>query len=887
MPRISFYLLPLLFAFTGVFAQRSVTGKVLDDQGKPLLRANVMAIPNSKTAQIKFAPTTAEGTYKIILDNSLSYELSVSYLGYFEQKKQITTGEENQTISFDLKQKELIIDTIEIKYEYKPIEIKKDTVTFNVKSIANGNERKLKEVLEKTPGVEVEKNGNVTFQGKPVTTTMVENRPFFGGGSKLAVENIPADALDKIEFIDHFNNSGVLKKVTDSDRLAMNIKLKKDKMKFVFGDVEASAEVANDNDFYKAHAGLFYYSPKLNLNYIGDVNTIGKSVLGYQDVMRIVGMNTFLSDRKPLTDLFNYTTDNTDVLRNKGIFNALNADFVRKKWSFNAFGIVTKSITESLNETNNQYFQNTSFSNEQRTNAGNSTRDLALANIKIDYKPTKKKELFYNGQFIYTKSNDQNLLNIQSQALNTVFDNGSQVESFTFEQLAEWNQDVSKKHTYSIQAHQVADKTTPNRTWQTNQPFLTGLIPILPDTWYQIMQTKNIQNHTIDFVYKHFYQPNFKNQLSFFAGLKANKTDLVTSESQLLTSGAVNGFENAGFGNQMVFNLNDYYLATEYKRSSGKWKNTATLYWHNYFLSTKQNTTTQVKNTFLQPQWQTEYSFNETERLTFNYKLNNNFADAQNYAENFVLQSYNSVFRGNAVLQNERLHTASLFYNNFSFYKKYNWFASINYTRKTNALRNDLVIDGINQFSTPIITDNPESNANATFTISRRFSFFKLSLDNRVSYFNYKQNLNEVLSENTRVNQNYKAKITTTKKNWPILNVSYAKNFGNLYADIKSSNTTDTFQSSIEIEFLKHFNFEMEYENFFTQNDQNSSTQFEIADARLQYKKNNSPLFFELSVVNLFDARFRNSFRISDYLVSENKVFILPRMVMFTMSYKL
>jgi glycosyltransferase involved in cell wall biosynthesis len=51
------------------------------------------------------------------------------------------------------------------------------------------------DVLEKLPGVEVDKNGTVTVQGKKVTKMLVEGKSFFGGGSKLAVENIPADAF--------------------------------------------------------------------------------------------------------------------------------------------------------------------------------------------------------------------------------------------------------------------------------------------------------------------------------------------------------------------------------------------------------------------------------------------------------------------------------------------------------------------------------------------------------------------------------------------------------------------------------------------------------------------------------------------------------------------
>jgi hypothetical protein len=82
-------------------------------------------------------------------------------------------------------------------------------MTFNVK-FANGNERKMKEIM-KNYRCEVDK-GNVTVQGK-VAQMLVES--FFWWWIKLAVENIPADALDKIEVIDHFNTVGFMKNVSD------------------------------------------------------------------------------------------------------------------------------------------------------------------------------------------------------------------------------------------------------------------------------------------------------------------------------------------------------------------------------------------------------------------------------------------------------------------------------------------------------------------------------------------------------------------------------------------------------------------------------------------------------------------------------------------------
>ncbi|WP_394757916.1 carboxypeptidase-like regulatory domain-containing protein, partial [Flavobacterium sp.] len=219
-------LLVLFASFISYSQTKTITGVISDTLNIPLENANIIAKPYQANEQLKFAIADNKGRYKLELENSVKYEITASYLGY---KEEILIIDPNATLTkhnFVLKSTGKMLKEIVIKHDFKPIVIKKDTLTFNVKSFAKGNERKMKEILEKLPGVEVDKKGNVTVQGKKVTKMLVEGKSFFGGGSKLAVENIPADALDKIEVIDHFNQVGFMKQVSDSDDLAMNVKLK-------------------------------------------------------------------------------------------------------------------------------------------------------------------------------------------------------------------------------------------------------------------------------------------------------------------------------------------------------------------------------------------------------------------------------------------------------------------------------------------------------------------------------------------------------------------------------------------------------------------------------------------------------------------------------------
>lgn len=180
-----------------------------------------------------FAITKEDGSYQLRLAKNQSYTLTVSYLGYNSATYQLTTNDKNLSKNFVLTQKTDQLDEVVIDYS-PPISVRKDTISYRVDSFATGSERKLRELLKNLPGIEVDRDGNVTSQGKKVTKVLVENKPFFNGNSKLAVNNIPANAVNEVEIIDDYNEVAMLKGLEDSEDMAMNIKLKEDKKKFVF-----------------------------------------------------------------------------------------------------------------------------------------------------------------------------------------------------------------------------------------------------------------------------------------------------------------------------------------------------------------------------------------------------------------------------------------------------------------------------------------------------------------------------------------------------------------------------------------------------------------------------------------------------------------------------
>ncbi len=874
----------VFYIFFQIGFSQTLTGVVKDTLNEPLQNANVIARPLKENAQLKYAIADYLGRYKLQLDKDTPYEIRVSYLGHQPHVLNYPENSELKTYDFILKATGEQLKEVIITHQYEPVIVKKDTVSYKVDYFASGNERKLAEQLEKLPGVEVDKNGTVTFQGKKVNELQVENKPFFGGGTKLGVQNIPADAVDKVEFLDNFNDVGFMKEVSDSEKLVMNIKLKEDKKKFLFGDVYAGYGL---QDFYLGHAALFYYSPKINVGYIGDANNFGERVFDFQDLMRFQGgMSSFLSKRPALGNLYAFSSDNREVQQVNSNFHALNLNYnFNPKLDLQGFALFSDLFKNTQNVSKINYLQVGIEENRQQTTDDNTT--LAMTNWKLDYSPTKNIKYFYNihGEW---SANDFNSV-LLSQQLNeqNIFQSLSEVDNVALKQYLERHQYHNKKHTTTLVINHTYQNSKPNNTWLTNQPFLTGLMPIIPQNDILVKQVKQTQSNTLDGLFKHYYLLNNYNHLYTIAGINLEQNDIIISEQQVLDDNSLNDFGNQGFGNDLNYQLFDYYLGLEYKFKINKWINKPSLEHHWYVLKTQQNLLVQELNrSYWEPRWLSEYEFNNAEKLTFNYKLTNQFPRSGQMINNFTLQNFNAVFRGNALLENERFHALSLNYNKNNMYKGFTLFANGSYTKKAKVIRNIVQLQGINQFTTPLLTNNPETNWLLNSRFSKKIYRFRVGLSAQVSGFSYIQEINNTETQFERNSQRVGVNLRTAYKKWPSVAINYNHN----YSQLKGLNNNQFMSRTLEVTFdhqiIKNLTLKTDYEWEQTEFPTNINI-IKFWNASLFYQKKHSPFGFELKANNILniDRRFNNTF--SDFLISEQEFFVLPRVVLLSITYKI
>jgi len=209
---------------------------VKDSIGQPLELANVIAINQATKTLQSYGITDQLGSYTLSLSKNATYSVQVSYIGMKTFTEEVSTLDSDISKDFVL-QTDNALEAVELTYEM-PVTIKGDTLIYNADAFKNGSERKLEDVLEKLPGVEINEDGQIEVEGNVVNKLMVNGKDFFDGDTKLATKNIPSNAVDKVEVLRNFSEVGQLRRVTNNqDNVAINIKLKEGKENFWFGNV--------------------------------------------------------------------------------------------------------------------------------------------------------------------------------------------------------------------------------------------------------------------------------------------------------------------------------------------------------------------------------------------------------------------------------------------------------------------------------------------------------------------------------------------------------------------------------------------------------------------------------------------------------------------------
>lgn len=884
----------LIFALVPIvaFSQNiKLEGIITDSIGKPLEMANVIAFKKGTKFLQSYSITDSKGNYKLSLEKNLAYTLKVSYLGFDTENIEVEVLDSSEDLrkNIILSESNQALKEVEITYEM-PVKIVGDTIVYNADSFTSGKEKKLEDVLEKLPGIDIDDNGEVEVEGKKVQKVLVEGKEFFDGDSKLATQNIPASAIDKVEVLRNYNEVSGMRGVTNNeDNIALNIRLKTGKDKFWFGEVNAGA---GDNEKYLVKPKLFYYSKDKSVNILADVNNIGETPFTMHDYFRFTGglrgamRGSGTSFNISSGELGFLTAQNNKAQEITSKFGALNFSLSPKKTiDFNGFAIVNDSETDMFTKSKTVYNKlNLTEDTETSALQGN---QLGMLKLSTTYKPNNNVHIDYD---MFGKLSKQTeLLDVTSTA--TDADTYKEEKPISINQNFNLYYTIDDKNIFSSEIQHMYQKNEPlYNSLANSQPFLIIPTEGIDDgnTIFDLIQNKKLSTNKFDAKLDYYYLLTPKSNINITLGTTLSHQNLTSGISQNLDDGSVLDFNDEVLNNDVEYNFSDIFLGLHYKVISGKFTFNPGVSLHQY--TTKDNQLGNVNKenqTKILPDVYAKLQLKSSESIRFNYSISTQFSDISKIAEGYTLKDYRSLTRGDRELDNALYHKYSLSYFSFSMFSFTNINASINYTKKVDGIKNNTELIGADRISFPVNSSLADETFSARFRYGKTYSRLKTNFRANVSNSIFNNIVNDEMIKSKSLSHSYTASVASKFKNAPNFEVGYQKSFSE-YSNTGS--TTDRPFANMEVGFLKNFILTADYSYYNYKNDEDTvKNTYSFLNANLYYQQKDSKWEFKISADNLTNNTSinRDSYNEITDSNSTSLYYIQPRLYMFSVKYNL
>lgn len=388
MTRYLFLLLSLLVCFTlqaqGVL---SVKGKLVDSLDVPIEAVTVYLSKQKDSTLVEYALSDFNGRFSIDIQRSdTPLILRTNLLGFTEFVKNFDKGMQESVDLGDivLQEQSWDLDELIITANVAPIRILKDTLEFNAASFKVRPDANLDLLLRELPGVQIDQENNITVNGQPVGEILVNGKPFFSSDGKIALENLPADIVNKIQVTEKKTKTErFTKSQAKSDQASINITIDEDKNKGYFGRVSAGY---GSNSRYESALFLNSFTQNTKFSVIGSANNINATGFSMDDVfdnMSTSKGSSGITQSKLLGANIDHTF--SEKLSANGSYNYNYSD--TENWNKR---LVTRFLPDGQ-------FTSDSFSTSNQANQGQS------ANASVDY-ISKKDAFFLNPQFSSSNS---------------------------------------------------------------------------------------------------------------------------------------------------------------------------------------------------------------------------------------------------------------------------------------------------------------------------------------------------------------------------------------------------------------------------------------------------------------------------------------------------
>ncbi len=895
----------LFFSLQNLSAQ--VKGIVVDSAtNKAIESAIVGLVIKSNITDTTYTLTSQKGEFSFEKVPTSNFSIIITNAGYHPVAKFIPVNTTEKTINLgniSLANMSKVMD--EIVIQSSPIIIKEDTIEYRADAFKVKENAVVEDLLKKLPGVQVDKNGNIKAQGKPVTKVKVNGKDFFGGDPKTATRELPANIVDKVQIIDDYGDQATISGIKDGEpQKVMNIQLKKDKNFGYFGRVTLGA---GDKERYQAALTGNYFRDKQQISIFTNSNNTNQSVGGGgnsrsgQEGSNFGGGSSIVnSTGSGDLQLFQGGGGGSD-----GITTSNSVGFnYRDEWSkrVTVYGSYSYSHRNSsgyrIVSQQNVFTTGTIINNQQNNFERLGENHRAFLNIEYNIDSLNYLKISPSVSFGNNNGNNKTVFDYYSANAKTsdgYYNTITSSNTPNFSGSVLFNHRFRKRgRNFSMNLNVGTSQNISNQDSRNNT--IKYIVPI-SNTNFFLYNTQQNDNHNygIRFTYTEPLSKVKFLDLAFSHNLSYAKNDKIVynvdplTAIKLINPGLSNAYENDYFNNRI--NLSIRTTEKKYNYSVGISVQPVDL---RGLSITKDSAYRPIKRVNIFPVARVSFNFSKTQSLSFNYRgdaQQPGFSQLQD-----VIDSSNRQYQtaGNPNLKPSINHSLNLFYNNFNFTNGKVLFTSLSYSTIQNQIVNNTIrIDNLGaQLTTP-------ENVNGYYNVSGFYNFskpyknrtFVLSLNGNLNFshnINFVENLKSI-GRNWVVGQGFNFEFN--HKDWLEFSVEANYSLNAITYDNAANNSTLqndqysswTFSSHINIDIPK--NWVLKYDLDYSINQGLTAIVLNASLEKQLFKKKNG--IIRLQGFDLFNQNTNITRTVSSNSITDSRSNRLNRYFMLSFIYRL
>ncbi len=711
-------------------APASVRGTVFDTATKRGLAYATVSIVNAKDSTlVTFTRADSTGKFKLSSLEKGKYLMSSSYVGFVPVWKAIEVKEGQELNMGNVIMTDLTAaGNVTVTARRAPVTINNDTVEFNTENFKTQPNAVVEDLLKKLPGVTVDNDGTVRVNGQKINRVLVNGKEFFTGDPKMATKNLDADAVDKVQVFDKKSDRAEFTGVDDGQsEKAINLKLKKDRNKSLFGKVTAGT---GSNERYDAQTNINKFNGDQQLSFIGMGNNTNRQGFSITDILNFTGeLSRGMRNGGGVTIRTGGGDDNglpvTGGGQNQqGVATTLAGgvnfnDTWNKKTDVNASGMGSNiDLRTDRSSVRQNLIPGSNSSYESNSNTARNNRQQRI-NMSVDTKFDSSTSLKFTPQFTTQQTDSRALSNYvtldnKGAKLNDgLTDSKTHSDAFNFGGNALFRKRLKKKgRTISGTASLAYNDSRQNGAYYSRSTFYPGGIAskdsITNQRNSQEAVTRSLGGNVV------YTEPIGKRSLfEFSAYYNSSVGESKRSTYDYGTSGKydqLNAAQSNDFKSEYNYTGGSINFRSNQKKVNytiGSSLQEATLY------STNNTNGSLIKQSFtdLLPNAMIQYKMNTTRNLNLNYSTSTTQPNTNQLQPVTNVSDPINTYTGNPNLKRSYAQSLSLNYFSANMYTQRNFFAFISASRTDNAIVNSDVIQANGSRVTMPV------NANGMYTI--------------------------------------------------------------------------------------------------------------------------------------------------------------------------